>query len=207
MAGSCNVDDSLCMVNDFCVNGVCVKGQVVLCFDDANFCMLDVCNSGTGECSSSAEVMDGEFCDLDGDLCIFEVCKGGVCYVNDYVFCLGDDPCKDLYCDFMEGCKFYVSIVFCDDEDYCINDDNCVDLKCVFGSMVVCDDGDLCMIDICYLNSWCKFKFVGGECSILVFEWIVLVYMAVDNNFESAAFKDIEEMVDAKMIDVVSLIV
>ena len=129
--GSCNADDSACTVDDQCTGGICTPGPLTACPADANPCTLDACNPSTGSCAHSTEGMDGKFCDIDGDLCTFETCSGGDCYVNDFVDCPGGDPCKDPYCHPTDGCKYYASSAPCTDGNECTNADTCWNGTCM----------------------------------------------------------------------------
>jgi len=73
ISGDCNADDSECTTGDSCIAGVCTPGAVTQCPVDDNPCTLDSCDPKTGVCLNSGEAMDGKFCDVDGDLCMFEM--------------------------------------------------------------------------------------------------------------------------------------
>lgn len=140
------VDGDACTVNDNCVDGVCLGGEVTPCADDGNACTLEGCNPATGECVSLAS--DGPC--VDGNLCtVQDTCVQGVCAPGKSVVCDDANPCTKDACTPAVGVCVYTPITGpCDDGNLCTQAEACADGKCA-GVLKACDDQNPCTIDFC----------------------------------------------------------
>ena len=147
---SCD-DGDLCTTGDACLSGTCQDGAPVLCGDDGNPCVEDVCDAATGQCG--VEVPDGAPCG-DGNLCDgAAACQSGACLAGEAVVCEDDgDPCIVDVCDPGTGaCGVPAEDgTSCDDGDLCTTGDACLSGACQDGAPVLCgDDGNPCVEDVC----------------------------------------------------------
>lgn len=99
---------SLRGVSGVCVNGICDLCFGVVCEDDGNVCIADICDWNTGRCGVPA--VDGTLCEYKGlfwgscvsGFCAKAVCEDGVC----------DDgnECTEDVCDSMARLCSYVPV-------------------------------------------------------------------------------------------------
>jgi len=194
--GSCDADGDPCTVDDACYKGVCIPGKARLC-DDGAICTVDACDTNDGKCVTSAG-KDGVLCDADGDVCTAkDACKAGKCVAGPKKVCSDGNPCTDDACHPLKGCRNQANEAPCDDASVCTALDLCAGGKCLGGKPKSCDDNNECTKDSCDAKQGCVHTPTAG-CVPKPKTWTVLVYMAADNNLESAALEDIDEMLAAK---------
>ena len=186
--GPCDADGDACTVGDTCIAGVCAAGKPMVC-GDGGPCANVSCDPAVGECTAE-NLADGTTCD-DGDVCTAAgACQDGDCVPGAVIPCDDDNPCTSDLCGADGGCSSVANTAGCDDGDACTSEDTCAGAACVGGAPLSCVDGDLCTSDTCSPADGCVFSPVAG-CQPT---WTVLVYMAADNNLESAALGDVQEM-------------
>ena len=183
--GPCSNGDP-CTVNDQCVEGICVAGDLKDCNDD-NVCTTDSCNPLTGECELAphpGSCDDGLSCTV-GDSCANGVCTseplpcddGVTCTVDECVegegcayltqdnLCADGNPCTDDVCDDADGCLNTPNEEPCFDSDPCSEGDQCVEGVCVPGELKDCDDENSCTADSCSPDTGnCEHSPVEGDC-------------------------------------------
>jgi len=151
-----------------CVNGVCDLCAGVVCEDDGNECIDDVCRAYTGTCGVRAD--NGTPCKYKGlfagvcvsGFCAKNLCEDGVC--ND------GNECTDDTCDSTAGTCNYIPL-----EDYTRCDFDGLAGLCLDGLCeedlcegVVCDDDNACTDGSCdYVDGTCDFIAVenGTTCN------------------------------------------
>ena len=165
-------DGSMCSLADSCLDGVCVAGDYVTCFDSKpNDCFAPACDGTSGECTKIEQLPGGHPCKdgnpcTDGDSCD----SGGACQPGPPHECNPQDPCKKAWCNeaAKEGTnpcilEWKVEGVGCDDGDSCTDADKCLQagdgstLVCT-GSVIDCNDNDPCTTDSCDTGEGCQFK-------------------------------------------------
>ncbi len=138
-------DGSLCTLGDTCLEGQCMPGSSVMCFD-GNDCTDDSCDPEQG-CVFENNFLpcdDGNACTIE-DRCIDKECQGTA-----EVFCEDGNPCTEAWCFPDRGCVQENILGPCDDGDACTTDDQCLDGECKSGAELVCsDDGDPCTSQTC----------------------------------------------------------
>ena len=136
--GTCE-DGNLCYGPDHCVNGVCVRGDAIVC-DDKNPCTRDYCVETEG---CVYEPASGP-CD-DGNACTTnEYCDNGVCVPKEMVKCDDNNICTQDRCDPKSGCIHEPVTGQCDDGNPCTQGDHCENGQCISGDVIscaVCGDG------------------------------------------------------------------
>jgi len=149
-------DGDLCNGTLVCTNGQCVidTTTIVYCPNDSDSCVMNSCNSDTGQCESIIK-LDGTACE-DGDACTNgDSCEAGAC-VGQALSCDDGNPCTADVCDPLSGC-IYANLdgSTCDDGNSCTTSDTCSGGTCA-GIAEGCDDGNACTTDSC--------DPVSGEC-------------------------------------------
>ena len=174
---SCDDGDS-CTLEDSCVDGVCIPGDVDTC-DDENFCTANFCDpidgcdsidlaylcADTNPCTDeSCDPAQGcvfpfntDPCD-DGNLCTtVDTCTEGAC-LGSPVDPNDSNPCTDDTCEPAVGPVNTPNTLPCDDGDMCTVGDTCADGGCVPGTdPLVCDDENFCTDDSCDAATGCVF--------------------------------------------------
>ncbi len=197
--GPCDADDDACTAGDKCVAGACVAGKKTVCNDD-NPCTTDSCDAKSGACKYAAG-NNGATCDADGSVCtVKDACSGGKCVAGKPKICDDSEPCTDNNCNKKTGCGFTANNAPCSDSDACTSGDVCSGGTCKSGSQTVCDDGDACTKDSCDKAKGCQYEAIAG-CNSKDKTWLVMVYMAADNNLEENAIDDINEMLKVSASD------
>jgi hypothetical protein len=158
---------SLRGVSGVCINGVCDLCAGVVCEDDGNECIDDVCRAYTGTCGVPAD--NGTVCEYKGILpgfcasgfCAKSLCEDGTC----------DDgnECTDDVCDPLARRCSYIPL-----ENYTGCDLDGLSGVCLDGLCgedlcegVACDDQNPCTDDTCdYADGTCDFFAVedGANC-------------------------------------------
>ncbi|MEZ4444207.1 MAG: hypothetical protein R3B72_34360 [Polyangiaceae bacterium] len=97
--GPCTDGTDLCTVNKTCTAGVCGGGMPKDCSNLTQGCVLGVCDTNTGQCTTQA-VGQGMACD-DLDACtIGEICNNGMCNGGTPITnCVDNDQCCPSGCD------------------------------------------------------------------------------------------------------------
>ena len=151
-------DNNLC-TTDTCVNGMCVYTPIV-CKAAENPCMIVLCDSGTGQCVSTAKVCN------DGNLCTIDSCDvvTGDCVFTPIV-CDDNNACTTDACNPTTGLCEYEAIN-CDDGNPCTID-TCDPAHGCVHTPVNCDDNNACTTDYCDSVLGCVHEpVVCGECEI-----------------------------------------
>jgi|GEM_PF-3064757 len=197
----CDADGDACTVGDQCQGGACTKGKSTTC-DDKNPCTVDKCDAKTGKCGYAADKStDGASCDADGSVCtVKDACKSGKCIAGNTKVCDDANACTDNVCDKTKGCQFKSNAAPCDDGDKCTTGDACSGSKCTAGKAVTCDDKDKCTTDKCDSKKGCTYTQISG-CNSTNKTWLVMIYMAADNNLETSALADINELINVTGAD------
>jgi hypothetical protein len=119
LAGICNVqaapngtpcdDGNACTQTDFCIDGVCVGSNPVVCTASDQCHVAGTCDPSTGLCSNPAAA-NGTACN-DGNACTqTDTCQAGVCVGSNPVIC-GSFPCfSPGVCDPDTGMCNYVPL-------------------------------------------------------------------------------------------------
>ena len=145
----CN-DSDLCTTSDTCQGGVCVGAFPVVC-DDGNPCTDDVCDPGTGNCTSPSGT-DGIPCE-DMNACTQDDrCMNGACLGFDPVVCDDANDCTTDSCNPATGQCVNQQVLdgqACSDGDLCSQTDSCQGGVCTGANPVVCNDADPCTADAC----------------------------------------------------------
>lgn len=126
VAGWCEGKDA-CRGPDYCDNGECVEGPLIVC-DDKNDCTMDSCDSVKG-CIYKPVAGD---CD-DSDVCTTgDHCESGVCVPTGMVDCDDKNECTVDWCDRVTGCQHdpKPDNTSCDDKDPCTANDRCMGGVC-----------------------------------------------------------------------------
>ena len=170
-SGPCE-DGNPCTKGETCVEGQCIGGEKVECFD-FNPCTDNVCSSSQG-ClyfPNTKPCDDGNPC-TDGDQCLDGECQPGttnVCFpcdsdldcleYDDGDLCNGVVGCVDGQCEAVPD-----SLVVCEDD----NVDDCVIWECEADTGLcapepgpdgkLCDDGDKCTLDDMCVEGTCAGK-------------------------------------------------
>ncbi|MEZ4447669.1 MAG: hypothetical protein R3B72_51815 [Polyangiaceae bacterium] len=97
--GACTDLSDLCTVNKTCMSGVCQGGQPMNCSQLTQGCVLGVCDTNTGQCTTQA-VGEGMLCDdLDpcttGETCTMGNCTNGTAVTT----CMDGDGCCPSNCN------------------------------------------------------------------------------------------------------------
>ena len=97
--GACTDLSDLCTVNKTCMSGVCQGGQPMNCSLLTQGCVLGVCDTNTGQCTTQA-VGEGMLCDdLDpcttGETCTMGNCTNGTAVTT----CMDGDGCCPSNCN------------------------------------------------------------------------------------------------------------
>ena len=152
-----NDGDGLYDMNDpDCGGGGCTSDADC---DDQVSCTADVCDTGTGECSNTA---DDALCD-DGDVCNgAESCDAvNDCQSGQTLDCNDGVGCTDDSCDPVSGCSNAANDANCTDGEFCNGDETCdATNDCQAGSDPCpgqnCDEtGDVCVPIGCQSNDEC----------------------------------------------------
>ena len=163
--GTACPDADLCNGEETCLGGACTDGEPVLCEDDGNECIQDVCVPETGQCGLPVE--DGLPCG-DGNVCDGgAVCKAGVCVQGEPIACPDDgNACVDDVCNPLTGqCGIFMEDgTGCEDGSLCTDNDVCQAGQCHAGTNATCDDSNMCTDDICIPETGCDFQPNGLEC-------------------------------------------
>jgi hypothetical protein len=150
----CNDEDG-CTLGDVCKGGACQPGVSKVCANNGP-CIVNVCQSATGQCSSSNSA-EGQACD-DGSACTKgDSCSSGSC-VGSAVECDDANPCTMDSCEKASGCVHKASAVPCDDGNACTDADTCQGGACVGtpkDAAKGCADGTLCTTDSCDPTAGC----------------------------------------------------
>jgi len=151
-------DSNECTLNEQCVNGSCVSGEMIDC-DDDNICTDDACDplDGCGHANNSVACDDGDQCTVG------EKCDGGACQGGVGLNCDDGNVCTDDSCDPDAGCGHVNNNAACDDENQCTENDSCLNGACQPGTPKNCDDGDPCSVDTCDPDNGCQHA-GGGSC-------------------------------------------
>jgi cysteine-rich repeat protein len=144
-------DGNPCTINDSCVNGECVAGELVNC-DDSNPCTDDSCDNGL--CKFTPNEAD---CD-DGNECTMgDHCAAGACVKSGLVECDDDNICTTDSCDPDSGCIHLLNNAPCDDGNLCTTSDLCQLGECGGSDQLNCNDGNDCTDDACSPQVGCTF--------------------------------------------------
>ena len=163
-------DGNICTAMDTCSNGVCV-GMALFC-DDQNPCTTDTCDTQTGMCTFTNNMIscnDTDPC-TENDVCSNGACSGtpkscddqnvctldscnsttGLCETNNIIaVCNDGNPCtiNDL-CDINTGLCAGVPKI-CDDLNPCTTDscDNSSGICINTDNTDCCNDGDICTVE------------------------------------------------------------
>ena len=210
-------DQDACTLGDACGEGACRPGTPVIC-DDQNECTDDRCDGSTGECVSANNHVS---CD-DGDPCTYvDMCNNGACTGRAYS-CDDGDPCTDDVCTGDGHCSYQPNTGACDDGNLCTGPDTCQDGVCTGPfNTAPCDDGNLCTGPDACQDGVCTGPFNTAPCDdhnpctdpdacrdgvctgpmICSTEVVVLVYLDGDNDLDSYAMDDLQEMQAANVDD------
>ena len=151
-------DGDACTVNDFCKNGKCLAGALVVC-DDGNPCTDDQCVDGICKVTNNAaSCSDANVC-TDEDVCASGKCAGTP------VVCEDDNPCTTNWCDPKAGCKSANISAPCDDGNACTVADFCKAGECTPGPNLDCDDKNPCTDDSCDAQAGCGHANNTAPCS------------------------------------------
>jgi hypothetical protein len=153
--GSACDDANACTTGEACLAGACQNGTTTTCPDNGDPCSDLVCNAGSGACSTTVAVADGQPCDDGNDCTTTDVCAAGVCAGGPMVTCPDNaNPCTDLVCNASNGLCDVTAPVndggSCDDGDACTSGDVCAAGRCTAGPPITCpDNGDACTDNVC----------------------------------------------------------
>lgn len=145
-----------------CISGYCDLCEGVVCEDDGNECIDDVCDRNTGGCGVPTD--DGTVCQYKGFFAGF--CASGFCAKSlcDDGICDDGNQCTDDTCDTISRRCDYVPV-----EDHTGCDFDGLDGFCIDGACkehlcegVVCDDQNACTDDTC--------DFANGSCGLIAVE-------------------------------------
>jgi len=132
--------------------------------DDQNPCTIDLCDPKDKACYHTPSE-DGESCDVDGNLCTYDICKDATCDpTGNKKNCNDKNPCTLDVCDAKSGLCKHPSLDGdpCDDLDPCTSGDVCGDNVCkglpAGTNGQPCDDADACTA-----NDTCKEGVCGGQ--------------------------------------------
>jgi len=114
--------------------------------DDANICTQDNCVGAAG-CQNVAKAGP---CDLDGDPCSADACKGEKCAAGPQKACDDGNACTFDLCA-AGACQHKPQgLSACDDGNLCTAGDKCTAGVCQPGGPVSCQDGNPCTDDVCF---------------------------------------------------------
>ena len=156
--GACS-DKNACTLNDTCVDGLCVPGDLKDC-NDNNPCTDDACDQA-GICQhlpNEADCDDGNACTID------DYCNDGACGALDTLNCDDDNVCTTDSCSPLLGCVNAANTNPCNDLDACTTGDTCLDGACVSTGLLNCNDGNVCTDDACDPVDGCLNVFNVGPC-------------------------------------------
>jgi len=150
-------DKDLCTGGGKCEEGVCAKGDQIVC-DDGNPCTVGTCEDETGECLFGVGDLVGAPCD-DANACTTnDVCQEDETCDGVAKFCDDSNPCTENDCIAETGeCDFPITpSVECEDNDFCTLPGICSEVGECVTEPVDCDDFNDCTLDECVP--------ISGEC-------------------------------------------